>query len=135
MIDTTKVKLMTKVAIYENGIGKNDIRMNRWKSSTYISFKVIESLIYFTIGYIILAGLYSSRYFMSILKDGIHVFKQPLDRMIILYGVLFIICWFSCYIYFKKKYREAHKRVVEYDKNLGELDAYLKKENKKEADL
>lgn len=130
MIDTTKVKLMTKVAIYENGVGKHDIRMNRWKSSTYISFKVFESLIYFTIGYAILAGLYSVRYFSSILKDGIDVFKEPLCQIAIVYGVLFLLCWISCYFYFKKKYKEAHQRIIEYDKDLETLDSYLKEDEK-----
>lgn len=132
MIDTTRVKLMTKVAIYENGVGKQDIRMNRWKVSTYISLKVLASLIYFTIGYAILAGLYSARYFSSILKDGIYVYKEPLCQILILYGALFILCWISCYFYFKKKYKEAHQRIIEYDKDLETLDSYLK-EDKKES--
>ena len=62
MIDVKKVRLMTRISMYENGPGKKDLKMNRSKQKTYISMKVIESILCVTVAYLIVAGLYSTRY-------------------------------------------------------------------------
>ena len=125
MIDPTKVKLMTRISIYEQGEGKKDMRMNRSKQSTYVHLKMLETLFCVTIAYVLGVCLYSMRYFSSILTDGFKPYKSMAINMVILYVGLMIFSQIFTYFYYKEKYRLAHRRIVRYDKNLSRLDAYL----------
>lgn len=135
MIDTQKVKLMAKAAVYEDSIGKKDLRMYRWKQETYVGYKVLQSLVCITLSFLLLAGIYSLRYLDAIIRDGIGIFKDTAIHILILYGIVLLVSWIFTYFHYKKLYREARKRVVRYDKNLYALDCYLKDENTKEDDI
>ena len=39
MIDPKKVRLMTKLAVYEEGPGKKDLRINGYSKRTYVNIK------------------------------------------------------------------------------------------------
>ena len=126
MIDTTKVKKMTKVAMYENGIGREDIRIYQKKESTYIAFRLIESWICITIAYALAVCLYCLRYVNDFAVEGLHSFKTPLLVVTVIYLILvaigLIITWFIA----RKRYHAAHRRILRYDRNLEYLDKYNK---------
>ena len=48
MIDPKKVRLMTKLAVYEEGPGKKDLRINGYSKRTYVNIKQLESVIAIT---------------------------------------------------------------------------------------
>lgn len=58
MLNENKVKMMTKMAIYEKNNGKKMIRTAKYFKSDYITFGVLTTLITTTIAFIILVGLY-----------------------------------------------------------------------------
>ena len=45
MINPKKVRLMTKLAVYEEGPGKKDLRINGYSKRTYVNIKQLESVI------------------------------------------------------------------------------------------
>ncbi|MDO4975852.1 MAG: hypothetical protein Q4E53_01180 [Eubacteriales bacterium] len=134
MIDTKKVRLMTKISMYESGQGKEDLRMYKWKQGTYVSMKVLESLIYITISFALIACIYAVRYLSAIMKDGMSVIKMIGLRIAIVYGILMALSWLILHFYYKKRYRMARKRVVRYDKDLYNLEVYLKEEKETKND-
>lgn len=131
MIDSEKVKRMTKVAIYENGQGKKDLKMYQWKQETYTGLKILESLICMTFAYCCVAGLYSIQYINLILERGISAFKSKGILLVIIYLIVMAVTWIYSYYYYKRKYREARKRVVCYDKDLYNLESYIKEKTMK----
>ena len=58
MIDPKKVRLMTKLAVYEEGPGKKDLRINGYSKRTYVNIKQLESVIAITAAYILAMVLY-----------------------------------------------------------------------------
>ena len=46
MIDPKKVRLMTKLAVYEEGPGKKDLRINGYSKRTYVNIKQLESVLF-----------------------------------------------------------------------------------------
>lgn len=125
MIDVKKVRLMTKISMYENGQGKKDLKMNRSKMSTYISMKVIESVLCVTIAYLIVAGLYSTRYVTMIVTEGFDKFRNIAVALLAIYLILLALSVTMTYFYHKDKYRKAYRRIIQYDKNLAALEEYM----------
>ncbi len=126
MIDVKKVRLMTRISIYENGQGKKDLKMNRSKQKTYISMKVIESILCVTVAYLIVAGLYSTRYVTMIVTEGFGKFKNIAAALLAIYLILLMLSVILTYFYHRDKYRKAYRRIVRYDKHLAKLEEYMK---------
>ncbi len=134
MIDVQKVKLMTRISIYENGEGKKDIKMHRSSQGTYVTLKVIESILCITLAFVLCAGLYSMRYFSRIVTEGFAVFKSTATHLLIIYVILMILSLVMTYFYYGRKYKNAHRRILNYDKDLGRL-AVLMGEDPEESDF
>lgn len=132
MIDVEKVRLMTKISIYEKGIGKEDIRINRWKYSSYVILKTIENIIYVSIAYLLGVMLYFIKFIPNLVSSKAYAYKNMAMHLIVLYIVLMIIVWIFSYLHYKSKYKEAIRRIIEYDKDMDQLEIYLKDEKKKE---
>ncbi|MGN0316325.1 MAG: hypothetical protein ACI4E1_00135 [Lachnospira sp.] len=58
MLNENKVKMMTKMAIYEKNKGKRMIKTAKYFKGDYITFGVLKTLITTTIAFIIIIGLY-----------------------------------------------------------------------------
>ncbi|MBR5046999.1 MAG: hypothetical protein IKX76_02065 [Eubacterium sp.] len=125
MIDVNKVRLMTRISMYENGQGKKDLKMNRSKQSTYIRMKMIESILCVTVAYLIVAGLYSTRYVTMIVTEGLGSFKKIAAVLLAVYLVLLILSLIMTYFYCRNKYRKAYHRIVQYDRHLARLEKYI----------
>ncbi len=132
MIDQTKVRMMTKCSLYENHEGKKDLKINRWKQTTYVSMKVLESLVCITLAYAMGACLYFLRYFSRILMDGLKVLKTPAMYVGLIYVVLLAAGSVGLYLFYSEQYRAAHRRIMKYDRELGRLERYLEEQEEKE---
>ena len=125
MIDIKKVRLMTRISLYENSQGKKDIKMNRSRQSTYVTLKVIESVLCITVAFVLCAGLYSMRYFSEIVTEGLAAFRETAIHLLIIYLVILVFGLFMTFFYYRDKYRKAHGRIVAYDKDLARLESYM----------
>ena len=71
MIDPKKVRLMTKLAVYEEGPGKKDLRINGYSKRTYVNIKQLESVIAITAAYILAMVLYCFGIYTDIISRGL----------------------------------------------------------------
>ena len=63
MLNENKVKVMTKMAMYENRQGAEDKKINMYYKRDYVSFKTLVSAIWMTIGYAVVVALVACIYF------------------------------------------------------------------------
>lgn len=129
MIDATKVRMMTKIAVYEKQKGKKELKMHRYTLRGYLSLKLLESFLAVTIAYILGAGLYIFRYYSNIVTEGLAFsYEGILIHILIVYGIVMIINLILTFVIQKKKYLAMLKNIKKYDKNLFLLKKYLDKE-------
>ena len=57
MLDERKVKLMTRLAFYEQTQGKEDFKISAYYRKDYTSLHMLCSFIWVTIGYVLVVGL------------------------------------------------------------------------------
>ena len=109
MIDPKKVRLMTKLAVYEEGPGKKDLKINCYSKRTYVNIKQLESIIAITVAYLLGLGLYCFGIYTDIISQGL---KFPYQKYI-LHAMI--------------------EDIKQYDYNLYRLARYIQKEEKDRA--
>ncbi len=131
MIDAKKVRAMTKLSVYENGEGRQDLKINRYKKSTYLALKLLESAVAVTAAYLFGAALFSFRYYTQVSIQGLEFpYQKLLFGGIILYLVIFTVYMLSSAGYYRKKYDRMKDNVKEYDKELYILKKYIRNARK-----
>ena len=131
MISEARVKLMTRLASYEQGEGKENAEIGTYFRGDYIGLQVIKSVISATICYgIVIAPmiLYDSESFLS------DIYKMDIvsyAKNMIIYYVIFVGGYsIITYILYSIRYRKARIKLKTYFNNLRRLQALYQKERK-----
>ena len=134
MINEEKVKIMTKIAMYEQGKGRRYLPVSKYYRSDYIGLALINNFFLVTIGYA-LAIAAVAVYFGEYLMENIH--KMNLVSMgiyiIVGYAVVLVVYSVLTYIQYSVRYYKAKKSVREYYSQLTELSKIYVREEKKAA--
>lgn len=129
MIDVSKVRMMTKLAIYEKGKGKKELKMHRYSMRAYVSLKLLGSFFAVTAAYGFGACLYVMRYYSNIIVEGLAFsYHKIFINLMIVYGIIMIINIIATGIIQRKRYIKMMKNMKQYDKDLFMLKKYLEKE-------
>lgn len=129
MIDPKKVRLMTKLAVYEEGPGKKDLKINCYSKKTYVNIKQLESVIAVTMAYILAMILYCFGIYTDIISRGLSFpYQKYIVHAIILYFLLIIIDILCTRRYYTRVYEKMKEDIKQYDHNLYRLEKYIQKE-------
>ena len=130
MLDKRKIRLMTRMALYEQGEGAEDMKISAYYKKDYVSMKMIATFIWTTIGYacamlLVLAwgmtGWMEELTFSLILMLAGVVILGYLALLIITLLVTNRICTL--------KHRNARMRMKRYNHGLLQLMKMYEKEN------
>lgn len=108
MLDERKVKLMTKLALYEHTQGREDFKISEYYRKDYAGMHVFSSVIWVTVGYVCLAMLIVFAGFDALIDS----MSNSLMLMILMifvvgyFGVVVIYAVISSHIY-NQKHKEA----------------------------
>ena len=131
MLDERKVKLMTKLALYEETYGKEDFKISSYYRKDYASLHVIYAFLSVSVGYVCLVAL--------LLLAGVEDIMSNMSNGLILFlfliilagyvGVVIVYCGIASHIY-NEKHKKARKRVKKYNHNLIQLLKMYEKEKR-----
>ena len=131
MLNEEKIRLMTKLALYEEKNGKKALSANKYFRNDYISINIINTVL--TVSFAYLLGLvlwvvYKVDYFMREITniELIALGKQVL----IIYVIVLIIFLFISYVVYSVRYRNMKTENRVYADNLKELYLMYKREEK-----
>lgn len=122
MLNEERIKLMTKMAAYEEHEEKKNLAIGSYFRSDYISLQVIKSIISATLAFVIGFGVfifYDFEVFMQdIYKvDLLELGKDLLTSYLIFMGIYAVIA----YIVYTYRYNNAKKSLKMYFNNLKHL--------------
>ena len=75
MLSQERIKLMTKMAAYEENEGRKYMSIGSYFRSDYMGMQVIRSVICGTLAFLLLAGLYVYYHFETMMQD---IYKKAL---------------------------------------------------------
>ncbi|MCM1087658.1 MAG: hypothetical protein NC419_05835 [Muribaculaceae bacterium] len=122
MLNEERVILMTKLASYETGEGKQNAAIGKYFRSDYIGIQVLKSIISASIAFVVAFGMY-------IFYD-IEVFMTDIYKMDLLQFGKSVLLWYAgfvgayavlSYIVYAYRYGMARKSLKLYYSNLKKL--------------
>ncbi len=131
MISEQRVKLMTRLAAYEQKEGKKNEEIGSFFRGDYISLQILKSVISATMAFVLIVALfvlYDSELFLSdIYKiDILDYVKKLIAYYFAFTGVYVLIS----YVVYAIRYRKAKKRLKVYFNNLKRLQILYQRERK-----
>lgn len=122
MLNEEKIKLMTKMAIYEQRRGKKEIPMSRYFRSDYISLGIIKTVIASTIAYVLIVALWLFYDFEGFMNRLTEIDIVDWGRTIlILYVAYMIISILVAYLVYRYKFRKVRESLKTYNAGLKEI--------------
>lgn len=130
MLDIKKIKIMTKLAAFEQGKGREDIKISKYYKTDYIRYQVIKTGVSVTLGYlmlVLLVVLYKAEYLINkiVTLDFVRIGQYLLGFYIIIMAIYLI----GSYIGFSIKYDYSRKNLSKYYKSLKKLDKLYQDNN------
>lgn len=129
MLNTNKVRLMTKLALYETKEGKEDIRLSKYYKTDYVRFQVIKSIICATIGYafiLFLLFIYKAEY---IIRKAVTLDYKTIGIYILgIYIIVIALYGLGSSAGYAIKYDLSRKKLSRYYKLLKRLNKIYNEE-------
>ena len=122
MLNEKRVKHMVKLASYEEKGGTEEIKISSYFRKDYVSFNVLVSLLWVTLGYVSLVALICFA-IMEKLVENMSFTNMVLLIITIVAGYLFTLLRF-----YKKKHQKASHGVKKYIRDLEVLEKMYERE-------
>ena len=125
MLNEEKIKLMTRMAAYEENEGKRSMQIGNYFRSDYIGLQVMKSVISATIAFAIVIGMYIFYDFESVMKEIYQVDLLATGKQILIAYVVFVgIYAVITYMIYAYRYTKAKKSLKKYYTHLTELSGF-----------
>lgn len=123
MLDEKKIRLMTKIARYEQNEGKEDLRISGYYRSDFLASALLKNFVLTTIGYAAVVSLYLASRGDSFLEE-LDVLHLIMLVVVIAAGYLIALVCYSGAVYILEslRYSRAQKDVRAYDAQLSALE-------------
>lgn len=127
MLNEKRIRLMTKLARYESGEGKEELRIARYYRSDYIGLAMFRNFFLASLAYLVIL-LLAGAYF----AESLHTLNIAWIGILIVVEYLVTIGVYSAVTYtiHSIRYGRAKKGVAAYERKLGELEALYEEEER-----
>ena len=125
MVNEQKVRMMTKLAIYESGKGKQELPIAKYYKSDYIKYNVLKTVVTTAVCYWLAVGLYVMVNMQKLIDN-----LTNMDYMSVLYGLIIgfvvVVLGYGVFarIHYDKKYEAARPNIVIYNHFLKKMEEY-----------
>jgi hypothetical protein len=122
MLSEERIRLMTRMAAYEEHEGKKDIAISGYFRGDYISFQLLKSAIYATVGFALAVAMYVLYNIETFLEefykmDIVDFLKGILSKYCLVLAVYLVISYFV----YNYRYNKARRHVKQYNQLLKAL--------------
>lgn len=130
MLNIRKTRLMTKLALYETGEGKKDIKLSKYYKSDYVRLQILKSILAVTFGYLLILALivmYKSEY---LIKYAVSLdYKAILTTTVVVYIVLLTVYVVGTLIGYSIKYDLSRGQLAKYFRIMKVIQKIYKEED------
>lgn len=122
MLNERKVKLMTRLAIYEKNEGKQTIPLTNFFTDDFVSWNMIKTVVAITFAYFLGVAIWLIYNIEEILENIATLnYFEIIRYALLLYIILLAGYIVISYIAYRVKYYRAMKSLEKYEKGLKEL--------------
>lgn len=131
MVNEDKVKLMTKLAIYESTKGKKQLNISKYYKRDYVRYNMFKTVVTATLAFFMILGGY-----ILINAEELLLKLNEMDllheaiKLGIIYAVFVIGYMVIARLVYARKYEKVKPDVIIYNHNLKKLKEMYDKEEK-----
>ena len=129
MLNNDRIRLMTKLALYEGKEGKEDIRLSKYYKTDYVRYEIIKSIICATLGYaliLVLLVIYKSEYLIA--KAVTLDYRGIGINVVGIYIMILAVYGLSTAVIASIRYDQSRKKLGKYYKLLKRLNKLYNEE-------
>ena len=134
MLNIRKTRLMTKLAIYEQGPGRQDIRLSKYYKSDYVRLHILKTILSVTVGYLLvlaLVALYKSEYLIA---QAVNLDYRAIGMtVLVIYVVLLTVYTVGAIIGYSIKYDLSRGKLAKYFRMLKVMRRFYREEESGES--
>ena len=122
MLNKERIRLMTRMAAYEERQGRKDIAISGYFRGDYISFQLLKSALYATVGFALAVAMYVLYNMETFLEDFykmdiLEFLKGILSKYCLVLAIYLVISYFV----YSYRYYRARRHVKQYNQLLRAL--------------
>lgn len=130
MLNNNKIRIMTKLALYEKREGREDIRTSHYYKMDYIRYHLLKTIVSTTCGFLLIIILGTLYYAETLIDDIMNINYQKLGGQIVLVYIGLLIIYILCTVAIvSNKYLKSRKNLSKYNKELNALKEIYSKED------
>lgn len=122
MLNNRKIRIMTKLATYEEKEGKEDIALSKYYKTDYVRLNILKTIMSATLGYLLLLimiAVYRSEY---LIENAVNLdYKSIFTTILGYYLVILTILIVGTLIGYSIKYDKSRKQLSQYFRMLKKL--------------
>jgi len=132
MLNENKVKMMTKMSIYEKNEGKTMLKTAKYFKGDYVSLGVLKTVISVTVAFVIIVILFALCQADSLTANVNNINYASMGKSIAGYYVAFIIIFgIISGVVYSSKYESSRKEMKKFFLRLNKLERFYNSQKKK----
>ncbi len=129
MVNNRKVRLMTKLAVYETREGKEDLKLSRYFRRDYLRDRMLRSFVAVTVGFVFLVGLGALYQMEYIVSNAVNLdYMTILRSLIAIYLVILIIFVMASLVFGMIHYNRSRNKLARYFRMLRRMRSFYNEE-------
>ncbi len=134
MVNEEKVILMTRLAIYEQSTGKEDLEKGKYFKSDYVKYNCLKTLVSTTVLFAVLVFCYIYYNIGTIIESLADMdYMKIAYRLVAIYGISCVAFMLVAWVLYSYRYSKAKPNLIKYNQNLKKLIEFYEKEDKSKA--
>lgn len=131
MVNEEKLKLMTKLAIYENTKGKKQLNISKYYKRDYVRFQMFKTAVSSTVAFLVLLFAYCMLNAEELLLALNELnFMKLAAEIGIIYVIFLVLYMLVAWIVYVNKYEKMKPDVIAYNRDLKKLKEFYDREEK-----
>jgi hypothetical protein len=123
MLNFKKIRLMTKLAVYEKRDGKEDIHLSKYYKTDYVRYQVLKAIIAATIGYGLIIALIVFYRMEYLIRYAVVLDYKLLGTYVLgFYLMTITVFGLGALIGYSLKYDASRKKLSRYYRLLKRLE-------------
>lgn len=132
MLNEERIKLMTRMAAFEENEGKKNMEIGSYFRGDYIELQILKSVASGSFAFLTILAMYIYYNFETFMQNIYKMDMVQFGKSILLYYFIFVVVYaLIAYIVYSYRYSKAKKSLKRYFYNLKQLAALYELENKR----
>lgn len=130
MLNNKKIRNMMRLAMYEQKIGKTDIKLSKYYKSDYVRYNVLKTVVSVTVAYLLILFMIAVYYLEYIIAEAVNLdYKVIGVKALVIYILILTTYITGSIVGYSVKYEKSRGRLARYYKRLRGLSKQYHEKN------